>query len=286
MKLSVIDTRFLNLQSSSKCLKHALMSITPSWHVTCIIHTIERRYNVNIILANTYDEMSQLACNMVIEQINSKKDTVLGLATGSTPKGLYKHLVHKHQVEKIDFTNVVSFNLDEYCGLNPDDTNSYNYFMKHHLFDHINIKKENVHIPKGDSELLFSECHNYDMKLKNSGGIDLQILGIGRNGHIGFNEPSHCFESRTHVVELASSTLSDNQKLFEDQEKIPRRAITMGMHAILNSGKIILLACGKEKSDAVFNMVHGDISPAVPASLLMLHKDLTLILDHEASSRL
>lgn len=241
---------------------------------------------MNILVAKDYDEMSDKAAHIVVGKILNKPDSVLGLATGSTPMGLYRKLMDFYNCGLVSFAETVTFNLDEYIGLSTDCSQSYAMFMKKNLLNHINIKLENCHIPLGITKDVSKECQYYEKKIRTHGGIDLQILGIGRNGHIGFNEPDVKFEAQTHLVQLDEETIFDNARFFERSEDVPRKAISMGIKTIMQSRKIVLLASGKEKADAVFGMVKGEITPKLPASVLQLHPDVTLIVDEDAYSKI
>ncbi|SHF23571.1 glucosamine-6-phosphate deaminase [Thermoanaerobacter uzonensis DSM 18761] len=239
---------------------------------------------MKVIITVNYDEMSKKAAEIVKKQIKEKPNTVLGLATGSTPLGMYKHLIEVYKRGEIDFSNVITFNLDEYIGLSPDHPQSYHYFMFHNFFNHINIKKENVHIPNGIAEDLEEECRKYDEEIEKAGGIDLQILGIGVNGHIGFNEPEESIETKTHVVTLTEDTINANKRFFKSAEEVPRKAITMGLGSIMKAKKIVLLASGKNKAEAIKETIKGQLTTKVPATVLALHPDVTIIIDKEAAS--
>jgi len=241
---------------------------------------------VNIIVVKNYNEMSRKAAHLFVGQILQKPDSVLGLATGSTPVGLYKELIKFYNEGMIDFRNVIAFNLDEYLGLQPDHTQSYAKFMKDNLFEHINLDSGNYHIPSGTATDFEAECDRYESLIAQAGGIDLQILGIGRNGHIGFNEPDIKFEAITHVVELDDQTISDNARFFDNIEAVPKKAISMGIKTIMQSRGIILLASGHEKAEAVAGMVSGKITPELPASVLQLHPNVTIIVDEAAASKI
>jgi len=230
--------------------------------------------------------MSRKAAHLFVGQILQKPDSVLGLATGSTPVGLYKELIKFYNEGMIDFRNVIAFNLDEYLGLQPDHTQSYAKFMKDNLFEHINLDSGNYHIPSGTATDFEAECDRYESLIAQAGGIDLQILGIGRNGHIGFNEPDIKFEAITHVVELDDQTISDNARFFDNIEAVPKKAISMGIKTIMQSRGIILLASGHEKAEAVAGMVSGKITPELPASVLQLHPNVTIIVDEAAASKI
>lgn len=241
---------------------------------------------MRILVCKDYDEMSQKAAQMISSQVMLKPDCVLGLATGSTPIGMYKKLVQMYQEKMIDLSEVTTFNLDEYLGLSKDNEQSYHYFMQNHLFDHVNVKPRRIHIPNGNTENVDDECNFYDQLIAKSNGIDIQVLGIGNNAHIGFNEPQISFEKGTHVVELDDSTREANARFFETLDEVPKQAITMGTGIILKSRKIMLLASGRAKAKAIYDTVHGHVSPEVPSSILQFHPDTVLILDEEAASLL
>lgn len=241
---------------------------------------------MNIIIVKDYKEMSRKAAHLFVGQILQKPNSVLGLATGSTPVGLYEELVKFYNEGMIDFEDVMSFNLDEYIGLSPDHEQSYAYFMKKHLFEHINIHSDKWFVPSGTADDIDGECTHYEEMIADAGGIDLQILGIGRNGHIGFNEPDIKFEATTHMVALDEQTISDNARFFDTAEEVPKTAISMGIKTIMQSRGIILLAAGQEKADAVAGMVSGKITPELPASVLQLHPNVTVIVDEAAASKI
>ncbi len=241
---------------------------------------------MRIIVEKNYDEMSRHAAQLIASQIIMNPSSVLGLATGSTPIGLYKKLVQMYEQNDLNFSEVTSFNLDEYVGLGQDHEQSYSAFMKLNLFDHINIAKENTHIPSGHSNRIKEECLAYESLIENSKGIDVQILGIGHNGHIGFNEPGANFEAKTHLVELDDRTIQANARFFESKEDVPTQAISMGIKTIMKAKCIVLLASGVEKAQVVYDMIHGPISPKLPASVLQLHPKLIVVLDKEAASKL
>lgn len=241
---------------------------------------------MRVIVTNSYDEMSKEAAKIVAGQIYLKPDSVLGLATGSTPLQMYKKLIAVHEMVGLDFSQVTSFNLDEYIGMSPDNPQSYHYFMKHNFFDFINIKPENIFIPDGMAKDIDAEGRRYDALIEEKGGIDLQILGIGRNAHIGFNEPDIKFEATTHKVKLDDETIEANSRFFENESEVPRYAISMGIKTIMLAKKVVLLASGSNKAEAVCNAVYGSISPSAPASILQLHRDVTVIVDREAGALL
>ena len=232
---------------------------------------------MQFITTKTYEEMSRQAANIISAQIIIKPESVLGLATGSSPVGIYKQLVDWYNKGDIDFSSVTSVNLDEYVGLTAENEQSYRYFMNSNFFDHININKDKTFVPNGCAEDLQKECEAYDKKIKDLGGIDLQLLGIGLDGHIGFNEPNKYFMSKTHVVELEESTIKANARFFESEADVPRKAVTMGMSAIMQSRKIFLVANGANKKDILEKALYGPISPEIPASVLQLHPNVTVI---------
>jgi glucosamine-6-phosphate deaminase len=237
------------------------------------------------IVEKSYDALSQRAGNILIDEIKKKKDIVLGLATGSTPIGTYKELIRAHIEDGLDFSNVKSFNLDEYVGLDGNHPNSYRYFMDEILFNHINIKKSNTYIPDGKATDLDTYCKDYDRLIEENGGIDIQILGIGSNGHIAFNEPAEELSVGTSVVNLKLSTINDNARFFNSIHEVPKTAITMGIGSILKAKKIILLASGKNKASIIAKLLNKDvITTQIPASLLKLHPDVTIIVDEDAYS--
>ncbi|HBY56412.1 MAG TPA: glucosamine-6-phosphate deaminase [Candidatus Atribacteria bacterium] len=238
---------------------------------------------MKVVIVKDYHELSVQAAQLVAEQIAKKKNTVLGLATGQTPAGMYMELVKKYKKGEIDFSQVVTFNLDEYYGLSPECTQSYYYFMWNTFFRYINIKKENVHLLNGMTDNAEKECQQYEYFIQKSSGIDLQILGIGVNGHLGFNEPGTSFSSKTRLVTLAEETIQDNSKYFNDICEVPRQALTMGLGTIMKAQKIILLANGREKAPVVAKTINGPVSTEVPATVLRLHNDVTMLIDKEAA---
>ncbi|WP_291578559.1 glucosamine-6-phosphate deaminase [Clostridium sp. UBA6640] len=241
---------------------------------------------MQIIKVKDYKELSRKAASILASQLILKPKSIIGLATGSTPIGTYEELIRLYNEGFISFSDVITFNLDEYCGLESNDTNSYYNFMKTKLFNHIDIKKENINIPDGLAEDIQNECECYEEKIEKSGGIDVQLLGIGRNGHIGFNEPSSKFESKTFLVNLDEDTIEANSRFFDNIEDVPRQAVSMGIRTIMSSKKILLLANGEEKAEIVYKAIYGDIIPEVPASILQLHPDVTIIVDEKAGSYL
>lgn len=241
---------------------------------------------MRIIVAANYDEMSKKAADIVASQIILKPESVVGLATGGTPVGFYSELIKIHKDGKFSFKEVKTFNLDEYYGLDKDNTQSYHYYMMKNLFNHIDINIENINIPSGTAKDIEVECKAYEAKIKNAGGIDIQVLGIGTNGHIGFNEPDVKFEAITHLVKLDEETIEANSRFFNSIEEVPKSAISMGIKTIMHAKKIVLLASGSEKAKVIESMMNGDITPDLPASILQLHPDVTLILDKDAASEL
>lgn len=241
---------------------------------------------MRIIVCENYEEVSKKAAQMILSQVTLKPNSVLGLATGSTPIGMYENLVKLNKNGDIDFSEVRTFNLDEYYKLPKESDQSYHYFMYKNLFDHININPENIHIPNGMTADVDAECERYDKLIKEAGGVDIQVLGIGNNAHIGFNEPRINFEKGTHLVELEESTIEANSRFFDNIEDVPKKAITMGVGSIFKSKKIMLIATGENKAEAIYNTVYGKVVPEVPASILQFHSDIVLILDKKAAKLL
>jgi glucosamine-6-phosphate deaminase len=233
--------------------------------------------NFNIIRVDSYDELSKKAAEEITNLLSNKPNANLGLATGGTPIGMYGKLVKANQNGRISFRNVHTFNLDEYIGLEQSNPNSYHYFMEQTFFRHIDLPSENVHIPSGTAQNLEKECWNYESDIKRKGGIDLQVLGIGGNGHIGFNEPGTSFDSRTQIVILAESTRKANARFFDDIESVPQQAITMGIQTIFEAKQILLLAFGEEKEEPLERLLYGDISNDFPASILQVHPNVTIL---------
>ena len=241
---------------------------------------------MNVVIVNDYEEMSDAAAGIVIDAVRHKPDLVLGLATGSTPEGLYRRLVDAHREDGLDFSQVVTFNLDEYVGLRPDHPQSFLHFMKDQLFNHVNVQPENVHIPDGMAGRLARHCEDYEEMIARAGGIDLQVLGIGRDGHIAFNEPGTSFGSATHVTVLTPETIEDNARFFDSPDDVPRFALTMGIATILHTRTALLLAAGENKADAVKATIEGPITSMVAASALQMHPGVVAIVDEAAASRL
>lgn len=241
---------------------------------------------MEITIASDYAEMSKISAQMIAREIQRKHDLVLGLATGDTPIGTYKELVRIHKKEGLDFSKVKSFNLDEYLGLAPLDKNSYNYFMYENLVKHININPENVYIPQGNINDPEQFCRWYEEQINRLGGIDLQILGIGSDGHIAFNEPGSSFASRTRIKALVEQTIEDNARFFDKIENVPRFAITMGVGTILEAKKILLIANGKKKADVCAQFIEGPVTSQITATALQLHSYVNVVLDKDAASKL
>ena len=241
---------------------------------------------MEVIVQKTYKEMSKVAAAIVVELLNTKPNAVLGMATGSTPLGLYQELVRLHQDEQVDFSRVTTFNLDEYVGLPINHPQSYHYFMHEHFFRHVNVPAQNINIPSGTTSNYPAFCVWYEQRIVECGGIDLQILGIGSDGHIAFNEATSSMNSRTRLKTLSKQTIDDNARFFDDRAEVPVYAITMGVGTILDARKLILVASGTHKAKAVAKAVEGPITSMVTASALQLHRDGKVIVDEEAASQL
>lgn len=241
---------------------------------------------MKIIVTENAEAMSKRAAKLFIKKIKRKDRIVLGLATGSTPIGLYQELIKAYQEGKVDFSNVETFNLDEYYGLAPTHPASYNYFMHNNLFNYINIPENNIHIPSGIPEEVEEYCEKYENMIKEAGGIDLQLLGIGENAHIGFNEPGTQLGATTQLINLADKTIEANSRFFEDKEEVPKKAISMGIKTIMRAKQIVLLATGERKAQAIYNTIKGPVESSVPASVLQLHPDVTIIVDKPAAKLL
>ncbi len=240
---------------------------------------------MNFIVAESYDNMSRLAADEIARVIKQGGGCVLGLATGSTPIGIYKQLIADYNLGLISFRGVQTFNLDEYCGLDGTDPQSYRHFMNSNLFDHVDIDKARTFVPSGVSEDVYEECSRYDAQIKDAGGIDIQLLGIGHNGHIGFNEPAKTFSKTTHKVKLANSTIEANSRLFDSIDDVPRYAVTMGIGTIMSARKILLVANGADKASIIEKALFGDVTPQVPASILQFHQNVTVVTDKEAAPK-
>ena len=239
---------------------------------------------MRIISAKDYEAMSRQAANIIAAQVILKPDCVLGLATGGTPVGTYKELIAKYEAGELDFSAVKTVNLDEYVGLDVTSDQSYVYFMRDNLFHHVNIDLANTNVPCGVAADLDAECARYDELIRSYGGIDLQLLGLGHNGHIAFNEPADHFPVGTHKVELDDSTIQANKRFFEKEEDVPRSALTMGIGSIMGARKILMVVNGKGKAEIVKKAFFGPVTPEVPASVLQLHPDFTLVADEDALS--
>ena len=230
---------------------------------------------------NSYGEMSEKAADIIADKIKEKPDSVLGLATGSTPLGIYRRLIEMYDKGELDFSKVKTYNLDEYIGIPENDPQSYHFFMNENLFRHINVRPENIHIPNGNAEDIDFEGREYDRMIHSLGGADIQILGIGLDGHIGFNEPGEVFIAETHRTALDTSTIKANSRFFASPNDVPKYAITMGMYSILAAKKILLVANSEQKIQVVRKAFSEPVNPKLPASILQLHKDVTVILSHE-----
>jgi glucosamine-6-phosphate deaminase len=239
-----------------------------------------------VIVKDNYDAVSKEAAEIVVNRFRERPNLVLGLPTGSSPLGLYAELIRMHREEGLDFSRVTTFNLDEYVGVPPEHNQSYHYFMHEHLFKHINVAPENIHIPRGTEEDLVAFCDWYERKIVQCGGIDLQILGIGANGHIAFNEPGSSLGSRTRIKTLAGTTREANARFFETADEVPRYAITMGVGTIMEAREILLLATGSVKAAAIRAAVEGSITASCPASMIQLHRRVFVVVDREAAAEL
>ena len=240
---------------------------------------------MKIYKVKDYEEMSRKAAAVIASQIISKPDSVLGLATGSTPIGTYKHLVAAYKAGDLDFSQIKSANLDEYRGLTKDNDQSYYYFMNNHLFQHVNIDPANTNIPDGTNNDPDAECARYEEVIKSLGGVDLQLLGLGHDGHMGFNEPCDHFDKITHCVDLTEMTIEANKRFFASADDVPRQAYTMGCGTIMRAKKILILVSGADKSDILYQVVLGPVTPQVQAYMLQFHPDVILIADEAAMSK-
>lgn len=241
---------------------------------------------MEIIIKPDYDSICDEAASIIFNEWKRKNDLVLGLATGSTPLGVYSRLIELYKNKKMDFSKIRTFNLDEYLGLEENHPMSYAYYMDNHLFSHVNIRRENIRRLSGKPKNIEIHCNEYEEAIKNSGGIDVQLLGIGRNGHIGFNEPTSSLVSRTRVKTLAHETVEDNARCFAEGETVPRFVLTMGIGTLMEARLIILNSSGKSKQDAIRATVEGPVTSMVPGSALQLHPNVKLILDEDSSSLL
>lgn len=234
------------------------------------------------VICKTYEEISKAAAEEIASIIKEKPKATLGLATGSTPVGMYRELINKYENGELDFSEVTTFNLDEYYPISKDNDQSYDYFMRKNLFDHINISQGKTNIPNGSASDPIAECEKYEKKIEENGAVDIQVLGIGQNGHIGFNEPGDYLHTVTHITDLTESTINANARFFESESDVPKKALTMGIGTILKAKKIILLANGRSKHEAISALLDDKITTAIPATLLKTHPNVILICDEEA----
>lgn len=246
----------------------------------------EGKYIMQFVKAKDYNDLSRKAANIISAQVIIKPNCVLGLATGSSPLGAYEQLIKWYQKGDIDFSKAATINLDEYRGLGPANEQSYRYFMDHNLFDHINIDKTNTYVPDGLHPDPEKACRDYEAIIDHFGGADLQLLGMGHNGHIGFNEPDDFFPLNTHCVDLAPSTIEANKRFFASADDVPRQAYTMGIGGIMKAKKVLLIVSGKDKAKTLKAALYGPVTPRVPASILQLHRDTVVIADEAAASEL
>ena len=241
---------------------------------------------MEIVICPNYDDLSKRAAKVVADVVRARPNAVLGGATGSSPVGLYKELIRMHKEEGLDFSKVTTFNLDEYVGLGTDHDQSYHYFMFNNLFNHVNVPKKNIHVPSGIEDDYDTYCPQYERQIKKAGGVDIQILGIGSDGHIAFNEPGSSLASRTRIVFLAEQTIDDNARFFKKREDVPVRAISMGVGTILEARKLLMVVNGKNKAEALAAAVEGPVTCMCTASALQLHPDSIVFTDEEAASKL
>lgn len=240
---------------------------------------------MNVIVVKDYEAMSKVGAEIIAKQIKEKPDSILGLATGGSPVGTYQNLIKAYQNKEISFKDIKTYNLDEYVGIPQTHPQSYYYFMHDNLFNHVDILEENVHIPAISSDNYEEDCKKYNEAL-NKVQIDLQLLGIGGNGHIGFNEPGTPFDQETFIVELTEKTRQDNKRFFNSLEEVPTHAITMGIKNIMNSSSILMLISGENKADTVVRLLKGEVDPSFPASILHNHKNVTVVIDQAAYSKM
>ena len=238
---------------------------------------------MNLRVVNSYEELSKVAASELSKVIKEKPNAILGLATGGSPIGMYKELIKMYEKKELDFSKVTTVNLDEYIGLNPEHSQSYRYFMNDNLFNHININIANTFVPNGLAKDLEVECKEYDKRIIELGGIDIQLLGVGDNGHIASNEPDEQLSAGTHVISLTENTIEANARFFDNINDVPRKAITMGVGGIMKAKKIILIASGASKAEAIKGLFSGKITTENPASMLQMHRDVTVIVDKEAA---
>ena len=242
--------------------------------------------NFKIIVKDDYDSVSDVAADIIADFVATNPGGVLGLPTGSTPEGAYAKLIEAHHAGKVDFSRITSFNLDEYYPIAKTNSQSYHYYMKKKLFDHININPANAHLPNGEAADPAAECAAYEAKITATGGIGFQMLGMGVNGHIGFNEPDTIFPKVTHHTALDPSTIAANARFFDNADDVPKHALTMGIGTIFAAKRILLVVTGAHRADIVDRAVFGDITPQLPASILQLHPDVTLVMDAEAAAKI
>lgn len=240
--------------------------------------------NMDIYITKNYKALSKKAAQLLVSVIKEKEYPILGLATGSTPVGMYAELIAMNRAGEVDFSKTSTYNLDEYYPISKDSKQSYYYFMRENLFKHINIDLNNTHIPDGSAKDSAKESEAFDQKVRDTGGLDMQVLGIGVNGHIAFSEPANDFAAKTQKVTLAKATIERNARFFDNIEDVPTQAITMGIGTIMNSNRIMLLASGSAKAQVIKETILGKVTPQVPASILQFHKDVTIILDEDAAS--
>ena len=239
---------------------------------------------MRIIRTANYEDMSRQAANIIAAQITLKPDSILGLATGSSPEGTYAQLVDRCRRGDLDFSSVTTVNLDEYVGLSTSHDQSYRYFMNYHLFDHVNIEKERTFLPNGMADNIEAECQRYDAMLAKMGGVDLQLLGIGHNGHVAFNEPADFFDPNTHKVQLTDRTIEANSRFFGSKDAVPKYAVTMGIGGIMSAKALLLVVSGKDKAESLKAALTGPVTPKVPASIIQFHPNVTVVADEEALS--
>ena len=241
---------------------------------------------MRIIEVENYEEMSHKVADILAAQVVLKPNSVLGLATGSTVIGAYEDLVSRYQKGRLDFSGISTVNLDEYIGLGPEHEQSYRYFMDHHLFNHININKDRTHVPSGIAPDSEEECRQYEELIKSLGGVDLQLLGLGKTCHIGFNEPEEAFATITHKIQLKEQTIKDNSRFFSHIEEVPKEAITMGIQTIMMAKTLLLAVNGEGKAEALAAALQGDVTPRVPGSILQMHRNVIVVADRAALSRM
>lgn len=239
---------------------------------------------MRVIKAKDYDDISRKVANILSAHVILNPSCILGLATGSTVLGIYRQLIDWYRKGDLDFSEVATVNLDEYVGLDGEDEQSYRYYMNHNLFEQVNIRMEATYLPNGKSKDIESECRSYEYKIKSLGGIDVQLLGLGHNGHIGFNEPDEAFEQLTHCVTLDNNTRQANARFFNSIDEVPTYAITMGIKTIMQARQIVLAVSGKSKADILKRVLYGEVTPSVPGSILQMHPNVIVVADQEALS--